>query len=142
MERSLEERFKEFEIEVALGTKTPNNNIIRIPPRAKEVRVKVLARVHNVLKMAEAGGGTLPWKAIPGTKYSSGHVAFIEATGLMVRRKENVTKGRAPLYYDLSEVGKRALAILDAAHAAGKKMVVIPIEINYERYMHHMSVKW
>lgn len=140
--RSIEERLEEFEIEIALGTKTPNHNVIRIHPRATEIKVKVLARVHQVLRLAETRGGTIRWKEIPFTRYSSGHVAFIEAAGLMLRRKEVVTKGRPLLYYDLTDVGRKALTILNEAESLGKKMIVIPIEINYDRYMHHMNVKW
>lgn len=129
---------EEFEVQVALGTVRPskNNGVTRIPPSAIERRIPVNGRVHIMLHGAVTKfNGVLPRTEIKGTKYSSSHIAFVEATGLMTRESAGGNK----LQYRITDVGRKAYEILTVSK---EKTAMIPIEINFERYLYHMNKNW
>lgn len=128
---TLAERLEEYEIQVALGTKHRRSECIsRFNIHSTKRRVNVNGRVHNILVSA-LDDQYIPR---PKTQYTADPLELIEAAGWMTRSK---VKNR--VHYSLTEVGRRACMILNAAAESLEKTAIVPVEVNLERYLYHVT---
>ena len=77
-------------------------NIIRLP---------LGGRIHNILYLCTINGGTTSWITIPGTQFSSKHIARVEIYNL-VRRNQSYSDQSKGLTFTITPQGEQAYNLL------------------------------
>lgn len=121
--------------------------------QTKEWRLPAHGRVRTILSRCSKVD-PLPRTKIPGTEYSSAHIALVEILGLCKRIEVFTRKDERPrleqlliprrtkpskVFYSLTAKGREALRLMK--HAP-KATVVVPIKVNSARYEYHKKVNW